>query len=206
MLSTLYSLLLVFALPAVAFEAARSYQHLYRKIDPDPVHRFMRAAGRWISLMTIGLIAWLVCATVILILFGDNRFWPVALAAAVMKGTLLLGYRVPINWWTHPPLVSRDRNYQAFLEIVAERAAEVKGTPEKRAIYLRRMYENDYVRMQVIADFLREHQHDTWITLSYSQSKLHPNHYRLIGTTIYIIALLPVILPFLLREIGRAHV
>lgn len=159
--------------------------------------RFFRALRRYLASLILTFSAWAILQAAFGILLEiTSPVLPMIFATIFTAAFNRFVMRIPSDWRTRPPYLSEDRSYHAFLQVVAERAAEVKQQPDKQPIYLKRMYENDHARMSAVGQYLAEHQGQEWIMLSPHQRHYHPDYFRLPYTTFYVIALLPIVLPF----------
>jgi hypothetical protein len=185
-------------LPVVMHSAsAFAHYHLYSRLEPDRMARFFRALRRYLASLILAFSAWAVLQAAFGILLEiTSPVLPMIFATIFSAAFNRFVMRIPSDWRTRPPYLSEDRSYHAFLQVVAERAAEVKQQPDKQPIYLKRMYENDQARMSAVGQYLAEHQGQEWIMLSPYQRHYHPDYFRLPYTTFYVIALLPIVLPF----------
>lgn len=189
-------LLPLFLLSQVGF----AHYHLYRRLEPDPAARALRSLARYLAAVLLAFSSWAVLQTALAVLLDLQS---TALPLLIASLFALVFYRqvlnTPRNWRDRPPYLSADRAYHAFLRLVADRAAEAKGAPERAVRYLARLYDNDRARMLAVGQYLEEHEEADWLPLKPAQQAYHPDYYRFPVTTGYLIALLPVILPFLLR-------
>ena len=175
-----------------------AYFHLYRRIEPDPSARALRACARYCGALLLALSCWSVLQLASSILLDvPSTALPLMIASLITLAIHRQLRSTPRGWRHLPPYLSADRSYDTFLRLVAERAAEAKGAPDRAPRYLQRLYGDDRARMLAISQYLDEHRGAAWLTLAPAQLAYHPDYYRFPLTTLYIAALLPVILPFL---------
>jgi len=183
----------------VLSQAGFAHYHLYQRLEPDPVGRLIRSLRRYAGSVILAFSTWAVLQTALGILFEiTSPVMPMVIATVLAMLFNRFAMRTPANWRELPPYLSEDRSYHAFLQIVADRAAEVKASPDKRNAYLQRMYASDQARMTAVGQYLAEHRTQSWITLKPDQLTYHPDLYRFPLTTVYLVALLPILVPFFL--------
>lgn len=191
---------LAFVLPLVLLSrSGLAYYHLYQRLEPDPSGRALRSMRRYLGSLILAFSAWAILQTTLGILFEITSPIMPMIAATLLAGLFnQFVMRTPANWRELPPYLSEDRSYHAFLQVVADRAAEVKAAPEKRDAYLKRMYADDQARMIAVGQYLAEHKNQSWIMLKPDQLNYHPDLFRFPITALYLVALLPILVPFLL--------
>jgi hypothetical protein len=189
-----------FLLPVLLLsQVGLAHYHLHQRLQPDPAARMLRAFARYLGALLLALSSWAVLQTISSILLDiQSPLLPLLLASFLTLTFHRQMLKTPRNWRALPPYLSADRSYHAFLRLVAERAAEAKAAPERAERYLQRMYGDDRARLSAVAQFLHEHEDENWIPLKPNQLAYHPDFYRFPLSTLYLAALLPVILPFLL--------
>jgi hypothetical protein len=189
-----------FLLPVLLLsQVGLAHYHLHQRLQPDPAARMLRAFTRYLGALLLALSSWAVLQTISSILLDiQSPLLPLLLASFLTLAFHRQMLKTPRNWRALPPYLSDDRSYHAFLRLVAERAAEAKAAPERADLYLQRMYGDDRARLSAVAQFLHEHEDENWIPLKPNQLAYHPDFYRFPLSTLYLAALLPVILPFLL--------
>jgi hypothetical protein len=189
-----------FLLPVLLLsQVGLAHYHLHQRLQPDPAARMLRAFTRYLGALLLALSSWAVLQTISSILLDiQSPLLPLLLASFLTLAFHRQMLKTPRNWRALPPYLSDDRSYHAFLRLVAERAAEAKAAPERAERYLQRMYGDDRARLSAVAQFLHEHEDENWIPLKPNQLAYHPDFYRFPLSTLYLAALLPVILPFLL--------
>lgn len=196
-------LYILLAIPLAALrDVGLAHWHLHRKIEPDPWRRFFGALFQYGSVLAVWFSIWAVMQSASALLFSaDHPLIPIVLSTASAFAINRWVLRKPTAWRGRPPLLSKDRAYDGFLRIVADRASEARGKPEERQSYLDRLYRDDPVRLQVIAAYLNEHRGSPWIALRPHQLAYHPGYNRLRWTLLYLLAIAPVIVPFALSVI-----
>lgn len=189
-----------FLLPVLLLgQIGLAHYHLYQRLEPDPAARILRAFARYLRALLIAGSSWAVLQAASSILLDiQSPLVPLSLASVLTLIFHRQVLKIPRNWRDMPPYLSADRSYHAFLRLVADRAAEAKNAPERAERYVQRMYRDDHARLSAVAQFLQEHAGQSWIHLKPGQLAYHPDFYRFPLTTLYLAALLPVILPFLL--------
>lgn len=192
--------------PLIALrDSGLSHYHLHKRLEPDPTARFFRAFFRYLASVFLALSVWGICQTFAAVLFSiTSPFIPMVLATLFTMAFNHYVLRTPADWREQQPYLAEDRSYHTFLRLVADRAAEIKGRPDRRDAYLERMYADEGARLQAVGQYLTEHRDQDWLTLKPSQLAYHPAHFRFPMTTLYMLALLPIIIPFMLRLVDPA--
>lgn len=184
-------------LPLIALrDVGLGYYHLYARIEPDPRHRAARAIMQYVSVLVWFFVIYAIVKIATAVLLDSRSAIPPAIVSTL--ATLAINHyvlRKPTDWRGKPPYLARDRRYDAFLKILADRAAEVRDRASQRDKYLQRFYENDRTRLQVISAYLEEHPDQRMIALKPHQLAYHPSYNRLSYFLIYLLALVPVMVP-----------
>ena len=184
---------------ATMLRVPRAYYHLYSRLEPYPARRTLKALRQYVMAIGIWFSAWAILQSIASITLDiQSPIVPALLASSLSWMIVRSVAKFPTQWRNQPPYLSNDRAYDAFMKVLADRASEAKNAPEKRDEYLKRLYRDDRVRMQVISHYLHEHQGQDWITLKRHQLTYHPSHQRLRFTLLFILALTPAIIPYAL--------
>lgn len=190
--------LAAFILPLIALrDVGFAYYHLYQRLDPEPRQRAARAVLQYLTVLVWFFSIYAVVQLAIAVLLGEPS--PITAAIIGTVATIAINRYVlkkPTDWQGRAPYLARDRRYDAFLKVLADRAAEVRGKPEHRDRYLERFHADDRTRLQVISAYLEEYPERRMIGLRPDQLAYHPSYNRLSRFLIYLLALTPMIVPF----------
>jgi hypothetical protein len=194
---------LLLLIPLIALRhTALAHWHLRRRIEPEPWRRAFGAAFQFGSALALWFSFYAALRSASTLLLGhDHPLIPILLSTALSLAINRWILKKPTRWRDRPPLLSKDRAYECFLRIVADRASEARHRPDRREAYFERLRRDDAARLQAVAAYMSEHRGRDWIALKPAQLAYHPDHNRLPWTLLYLAALAPVIVPLALSVI-----